>query len=112
MINYNWTVGPFECRLNQDGLEKIVTAVHWRLKGTDEDGISGETYSTQVVGQPDPEAFTPFISLSQEQVEGWLEALIDVDAMKANIDEQIATQKAPIVATLAAPWNTPVSGSL
>lgn len=110
MTNYTWTVGPFECILNQDGLEKIITVVHWRLKGTDEDGISAETYGTQGVEQPDPETFTPFTEISQEQVEGWLEALIDVDAMKANIDNQISTLKTPVVATLPAPWSTGVPG--
>lgn len=104
MINYTWTVGPFECILDQDGLEKIVTLVHWRLRGTDEDGIWAEIYGTQGVEQPDPEAFTPFTSLSQEQVEGWLEALIDVDSMKSSIDSQIDTLKAPVTATLPAPW--------
>lgn len=110
MTNYTWTVGPFECILNQDGLEKIITVVHWRLKGTDEDGISAETYGTQGVGQPDPETFTPFTNLSQEQVEGWLEALIDVDSMKGSIDSQIATLKTPVTATLPAPWSTGVPG--
>lgn len=110
MTNYTWTVGPFECILNQDGLEKIITVVHWRLKGTDEDGIWAETYGTQGVEQPDPETFTPFTEISQEQVEGWLEALIDVDSMKGSIDSQIATLKAPVVATLPAPWSTGVPG--
>lgn len=105
MIEYNWTVGPFECILNQDGLEKIITLVHWRIRGTDEDGVWAEAYGTQAVAQPDPETFTPFTSLSKEQVQGWLEALIDVDTMKANIDEQINTLKTPVVATIQAPWN-------
>jgi hypothetical protein len=105
MTNYTWTVGPFECILNQDGLEKIVTLIHWRLKGIDEDGVWSETYGTQPVGQPDPEAFTPFTEISQEQAVGWLESLIDVDSMKAKIDEEITALKTPVVATLAAPWS-------
>lgn len=106
MVNYNWTVGPFECILNQDGLEKIITMVHWRIRGTDEDGIWAETYGTQAVGQLDPETFTPFTDISQEQVVGWLEALIDVDDMKARIDSEITTLKTPVVATLQAPWSS------
>ena len=105
MINYNWTIGPFKCTLNQDGLEKVVTNVHWVLRGTDEDGVWAETYGIQPIGQPNPEAFTPFLELTQEQVEGWLEALVNVDSMKANIDSQITTIKTPVVATLPAPWN-------
>ena len=105
MINYNWTIGPFECTLNQDGLEKVITKVVWELRGTDEDGVRGERYGIQPVGQPDPEAFIPFSELTKEQVQGWLETLINVNEMKTDIDSQITAIKAPVVATLPAPWN-------
>lgn len=105
MINYKWNVGPFECTLNQDGLEKIVTAVHWRLRGTDEEEVWAETYGIQPIGEPNPEAFTPFLELSQEQVVGWLETLIDVDVMKGKINSEITTLKTPATATLPAPWD-------
>lgn len=108
MINYIWTIGPFDCILNEDDMQKVVTTVHWRYRGIDEDGISAETYGAQSVGVPDPENFTPFLELTPEQVEGWLEAVIDVEALKANIDSQINLIKNPVTATLAAPWNTPV----
>ncbi len=108
MINYTWVIGPFDCILNEDNMQKVVTTVHWRYRGVDEDGIGAETYGAQAVGAPDPENFTPFLELTPEQVEGWLEAVIDVEALKANIDSQINLIKNPVTATLAAPWNTPV----
>ena len=108
MTNYTWAIGPFDCILNEDNMQKVVTTVHWRYRGTDEDGISAETYGAQSVGAPDPENFTPFLEISQEQAEQWLEAAMDMDAMKANIDSQINLIKNPVTATLAAPWNTPV----
>lgn len=108
MTNYTWAIGPFDCILNEDNMQKVVTTIHWRYRGVDADGISAETYGAQPVGAPDPENFTPFLELSPEQVEGWLEAAMDVDALKANIDSQINLIKNPVTATLAAPWNTPV----
>ena len=112
MINYTWTMGPFDCILNEDNMQKVVTTVHWRYRGTDEDGITAEIYGAQAVGQPNPEAFTPFPDLSQEQVEGWLESAMDMNAIRANIDNQINLIKNPVTATLPAPWDTPVTGSL
>ena len=108
MVNYTWDIGPFDCILNKDNMQKIVTTVHWRYRGVDEDGISAETYGAQSIGAPDPEDFTPFLEITPEQVEGWLEAAMDMDALKANIDSQINLINNPVTATLAAPWNTPV----
>lgn len=108
MINYTWTFPAFDCIINEDGLQKVVTTVHWILKGTDEDNISAEVYGTQPVGQPNPEAFTPFIDLSKDQVIGWMESSMDVDNMKANITAQINLIKNPVTEVLSAPWNTPV----
>jgi hypothetical protein len=89
-------------------MQKVVTTVHWRYRGTDENGTSAETYGAQSVGAPDPENFTPFLEITPEQAEGWLEAVMDMDVLKANIDSQINLIKNPVTATLAAPWNTPV----
>jgi hypothetical protein len=104
MTNYNWIIGPFECILNQDGLEKVITTVHWRLRGVFED-VTAEVYGAQRLEQPNTEAFIPYTDLSQEQVEGWLEAVLNVDELKEKIDLQISAVKNPISATLTAPWN-------
>jgi hypothetical protein len=112
MINYTWAIGPFDCTLNEDNMQKVVTTVHWRYRGTDEDGITAETYGAQSVGVPDPENFTPFLEISPEQAEGWLEAVMDMDAIQENIANQINLIKNPVTATLPAPWNTPATGSL
>jgi hypothetical protein len=112
MINYTWAIGLFDCILNEDNMQKVVTTVHWRYKGTDEDGITAETYGAQSVGAPNLENFTPFLEITPEQVEGWLEAIMDMDAIKANIDSQINLIKNPVTATLPAPWNRSTTGSL
>lgn len=112
MINYTWTFPAFDCIIDEDGLQKVITTVHWILRGTDENSISAEVYGTQAVGQPNPEAFTPFTDISEDQVIGWMESSMDVDAMKANIATQINLIKNPVTEILPAPWNTPVTGSL
>jgi hypothetical protein len=106
MINYNWTFSAFDCRVDEDGLQKVVTTVHWRYRGTDEDGITAEIYGAQAVGAPNPEAFTPYPQISQEQVIEWMEATMDVETMQNNIATQINLIKNPVTETLSAPWET------
>lgn len=112
MINYTWTFPAFDCIIDEDGLHDVVTTVHWRYRGTDQDGITAETYGAQSVGQPNPEAFTPFPNLSEEQVIGWMEETMDMEVLNQNITSQINLIKNPVTETLSAPWNTPVTGSL
>jgi hypothetical protein len=112
MINYTWTYPAFDCRVNENGLQKVVTTVHWRYRGTDEDGITGETYGAQSIGEPNPDAFTPFTQISEEQVIGWMEANLDMDAIQGNIISQINLIKTPVTETLSAPWVNAATGSL
>ena len=108
MITYKWEFPAFDCSLDKEGMEKVVTTVHWRYSGTDEDGISAGTYGAQPVGEPNPDAFTPYPDLSKDQVIGWMESVIDMEEMNGNIIKQIELIKNPIQITLPAPWNTPV----
>lgn len=105
MINYTWTFPAFDCVIDEDGLQNVVTTVHWILTGTDEDNISATVYGSQGVGQPNPEAFTPFPDISEEQVIGWMKSSMDVDALEANIALQIDLIKHPVTEVLPAPWS-------
>jgi hypothetical protein len=106
MTNYTWTFPAFDCRVNENGLQKVVTTVHWRYRGTNEDGITAETYGAQSIGEPNPDAFTPYPEISEEQVIGWMEANLDMDAIQENITSQITLLKNPVAETLSAPWQT------
>lgn len=106
MINYTWTFSAFDCKVDENGLNKVVTTVHWRYRGTDEDGITAETYGAQSVGEPNPDAFTPYPNLSKEQVIGWMESQMDMETINENIASQITLIKNPVQVTLTAPWDT------
>ena len=105
MITYNWTISALDCKVDDNGLQDVVTTVHWRYRGTDEDDITAEAYGAQAVGEPNPDAFTPYPNLSKEQVVGWLESEMDMEQLNQNIETQINLIKNPIQVTLPAPWN-------
>ena len=105
MITYKWNFPAFDCRVDEDGMQDVVTAVHQRYNGTNEDGISAEIYGAQSVPTPNPEAFTPYPDLSEDQVIGWMEETMDVESMQKNIAEQIELIINPVYVTLPPPFN-------
>ena len=105
MITYKWIFSAFDCKVSEDGMQNVITTVHWRYNGTNEDGVSAEVYGAQAVGTPTPEAFIPYPELSEEQVIEWMEDIINVEEMKANIDSQIDAIVNPVNVTLQAPWS-------
>lgn len=83
---------------NTDG--DIVTVIHYSAVKTDGD-YTASVYSTQAVEAGD--TVIPFANLTPEIVKGWLADKLDLVAMEASLDAQIADQKAPKVAS-GLPW--------
>jgi len=99
MTTFNWTISAVERAVSLDGLQDVIQTVHWRYRGTDENGVTAETYGAVAVGQPNPQDFTPFDDVTASDVEGWLEVLLDVPSMQANLEAQIALIITPITIT-------------
>lgn len=104
MITYTWNFPAFDCMVDENGMQDVVTTVHWIYIGTDEKGITANIYGTQAVGTPTPDAFTPYPELSEEQVIGWMEETLDVPEMQANLAEQIKLIINPVYVTLPPPF--------
>lgn len=99
MTTFNWTISAVERAINLDGLQDVIQTIHWRYRGTDENGVTAETYGATAVGQPNPQDFTPFDDVTASDVEGWLEVLLDVPSMQANLQAQIALLITPTTIT-------------
>lgn len=104
-MEYNWIWVASDVHLNVDGLKDVVYNIHWRRTAKDGE-FTAESYGTCAVGQPNPEEFTDYDSLTHEEVYSWLEANLDVEAIDESLDSQIESQKNPVNATL----NPPVEG--
>jgi len=102
---YNWTINALDAKIsNEDGNENVVYTVHWGLIATDESGEhSASSIGTHGV-EYDADNFTPYADLTEEQVIGWLEAGLDVEAMKAGLDSQIEKLITPTETTFHAPF--------
>ena len=83
---------------NTDG--DIVTTVHWTAIKQDGE-FTASSYGS--VGVEVGDTVIPFASLTEETVKTWLAEKLDLEAMEASLDAQLADQKAPKVAS-GLPW--------
>lgn len=104
MITYTWNFPAFDCRVQEDGMQDVVTTVHWIYIGKNKNGITASVYGSQAVGTSIPDAFTPYPDLSEEQVIGWMEETMDVKALQENLAAQIELIINPIMVTLSPPF--------
>lgn len=108
---YTWQINALDTNPTQGDLTDVVYNIHWGLTATSEEvNEDGNPYTatsigTQAVAAPDGESFTAFENLTQEIVEGWLEASdLDVEAIKASLDSQIIEAITPTSVTKSVPW--------
>jgi hypothetical protein len=120
-ITYQWTIQAMDCVPQEDGHTDVVVTAHWIVVATSSEGkttvdIDGNTinnpytssvYGTQSFTYDASKTFVPYEDLTQEEVVGWVQAGMGVDAVTAlqeNLDQQIANQVNPPIVTPPLPW--------
>jgi hypothetical protein len=91
-ITYTWKLKSFK-KVSRDNLTDVVFQTYWDKTGTDEDGDSG-TFTGATPFDPaqvDPNNFTPYESLTEEIVLGWIKSVV-VGSYETHVNEQIAKQ--------------------
>lgn len=104
---YTWTISALDCAVSLNGMSNVVKTVHWRYRGTNENGTTAEVYGAQAVSEPNPVEFTPYTGLTIEIVTQWLETTMDIIELQNNIISQIDSIENPIQVTLPLPTITP-----
>ena len=92
-----------DCVIDEDGLTNVVRTVHWRLTGTDENGVSSDVYGAQSFLTPEAEGYIPFEQLTQEIIIGWLDSVLDVPALEKQIEDAIYLINNPVMVQLSLP---------
>ena len=111
-ITYKWTINQMNAHIQAEGEDNVIFTVHWTYEGSEESG--GQTYRasqmgaqsfTYVAGEP----FVPYADTEafEAVVIGWLEGALNVPAMAANIEAQIAKQITPVNEDLYFTWDNP-----
>ena len=100
----NWTISRLDCKVSEGDLSDVCIVAHWQCSDT-VDGYSASVYATCSLPSPDPESFTPYADLTQEQVLEWIWANgVDKDATEAAVQAQIDNQINPPVIQPPLPW--------
>lgn len=106
-IIYTWGIEQMQEVPQQGPLTDVVINISWRRYATtvvSETEYTAGTFGFFVCSQPSSEDFTPYEDLTREQVIGWLEAGLDVEAINLNLIAQLNDQINPPVVILPLPW--------
>lgn len=105
---YEWVVSQMDTKPQEGELIDVVSVVHWRRNAVSIDGDKtyyADTYGAMGCATPSETDFTAYPDLTFEQVCGWLEDGLDVEALNANLDAQIENQINPPIIVLPNPWD-------
>jgi hypothetical protein len=101
-MTYTWNNKTVDTYPDLDGNADVIFNVHWRLTGEDADGNVGSTYGTIALDTSDLTDFTAFADITEDMINGWVEAAMgeeEVQAKKDAIDAQIAELVNPTLVT-------------
>ena len=102
-ITYKWVINELSTAPSEDGLTDVVVTVHWTRVAT-EGEIVVSSYGTMNCTTPSSTDFTAYPDLTQEQVESWLDAGLDVPTIDLGLDKQIENIINPPIIVLPLPW--------
>ena len=104
-IEYTWDCKTCDTYPSKSGKSNVVYNVHWRLTATDNtnkdsngNNWTATVYGTQAVSTDDLSSFINWSSLTNADVQGWVETALTADtvtAMKASLDNEIAEKVTP-----------------
>ena len=105
---YKWTINALDAKISHDSKDNVINTIHWGYSAVDNDDATkvASSIGTHSVVY-DADNFTEYADITEANVIAWLEAGLDVEAMKASLDSQIELQKAPVDITFSNPF--PVS---
>ena len=108
-IGYTWDCKTCDTYPTKSGKSNVVYNVHWRLTATDDTNKDSDgnnwtatSYGSQAVSTDDLSSFINWSSLTNADVQGWVETALTADtvtAMKTSLDVQIAEKVTPTFVT-------------
>ena len=104
---YSWRINALDAKIHENDLDNVIYTVHYTFIGQDdsEEPVMASSIGTLGVQYNPENPFIPYADLTKEDVVGWLEAGLDVDSMKENLDKQIELKIHPVNETLRPDWN-------
>lgn len=103
MNTYTWEIQAFKVKINEGELVNVVYQIQFLYRATDGE-FKTFVQDMATIGSPDEENYTEYENLTQDQVIGWLENSVDVDALKSFVDSKLLKVRANNSKTLRPPF--------
>ena len=115
---FTWVISQLDSIPSLDGMDKVISTIHYRAQKlyietildpeTENSSLkhlfTADTYGALAVDAPHEASFTPYDEVTKEMVESWLTALLDCEAIEANLDSQIENFLNPPLVNYGLPW--------
>ena len=104
---YSWIISALDAKIKEDNLENVIYNIHWRYYASNGEvkPITATRIGVLNVKYKEGNPFIPYNDLTKNEVIAWLDAGLDVDNLKIQLDKDIELQKNPIDETLYPDWN-------
>lgn len=102
-----WLIKSLEVKLSENGLTNVVKKIHWnRAIWEVVDGKDYHVSKDGVLDLPDADAslFVDYNDLKPEDVESWLESILDVVKIDSALEEEMQAKQNPPLVKLELPW--------
>jgi len=113
-IEIKWVVNSLPAAPSEDGMTDVVKSISWTRLATQTvgEGESAKTYTAGFPGvtplaTPTAENFIPYGEITESQVGVWLNELVNVESLDAQLTKNIEDQITPPVVNLPLPWVVP-----
>ena len=108
MYLYRWTIEKVEGYPEVNGLQQVVHNVGWELEVRDTDDHSVHYIRTETkLNSPDPQEFTDYLELSNEQVLQWVWDVVGKEAMEQKAKQELDDIRSPKldqITSFGMPW--------
>ena len=107
-MELNWNISNLQSYANYQGYDDVVFKVFWNLTATETANnktytVSNNDITVLTLGELQP--FTPFDSLTKDQVVSWITGSINYPALTAAMYDNLQQQINAAVVDLPPPWN-------
>ncbi len=105
-INYSYKILSLEAFSQYNGMENVVTRIHFEYNGTDnESGFSGTCLGACPLQNPEQNNFILFSSLTEEDIINWVKEYHPISPMQEIVIGQIQKQINSFNREIDFPWS-------
>lgn len=102
MAETSWKIVKLDCLAQFETHTNVVQTIHWQRKMIDGD-YQAETYGECRLSAPTGE-FIAYENLTEDTVISWLTSTLDTADIDKVLQDNINTQKMPVVIVPSLPW--------